>query len=392
MIDYSTSSRRRLGSDYNLRTSILSPRALAGCFCSKCEQARAHRYRYEADFDGEDGALEKSRKFGKFGLSDAERLLCCCSEVSAFSLRDRDWRFVKVSQLGPVKFRDDAFKKLVIKGKHKTVVQAMVRSYLDNEATSRDLIQGKGRGLIVLLHGSPGTGKTLTAGMSPNAPNPTLLMEMTECVAEKENRPLYMVTCGDLGTEPNDLENRLRGTFEHAVNWNAVLLLDEADVFLQERDVHDLKRNALVSVFLRELEYFDGVLFLTTNRPGSLDEAFQSRIHITIGLPELDPKSQLEVWTIFVEELNLSKDEKIDILKFVDEDILKNGSLNGRQIRNGVRIALAIAAQKRERISKDHVRDVLEIGRDFTKYLHDVNRMNLEQRAVALGPQPQISS
>ena len=215
---------------------------------------------------------------------------------------------------------------------------------------------------------------------------------MIECVAEKENRPLYMVTCGDLGTEPDELEKRLKTTFEYAVNWNAVLLLDEADIFLQERDVHDLKRNALVSVFLRELEYFDGILFLTTNRPGSLDEAFQSRIHITIGLPELDAKSQLEVWTIFVKDLNLSKDEKIHILKFVDEDIKNNGNLNGRQIRNGVRTALALAAQKGERISKDHVRDVLEIGRDFTKYLHDVNRMNLEQRAVALGHRANIST
>lgn len=167
---------------------------------------------------------------------------------------------------------------------------------------------------------------------------------MTECVAEKENRPLYMVTCGDLGTEPDDLEKRLKDVFEYAVNWNAVLLLDEADVFLQERDVHDLKRNALVSVFLRELEYFDGVLFLTTNRPGSLDEAFQSRIHVTIGLPELDAKSQLEVWTIFVKDLNIEKSEKMSILEFVDEDIKKNGNLNGRQIRNSVRTALAIAA------------------------------------------------
>jgi len=208
---------------------------------------------------------------------------------------------------------------------------------------------------------------------------------VTECVAEKENRPLYMVTCGDLGTEPDDLEKRLKDVFEYAVNWNAVLLLDEADVFLQERDVHDLKRNALVSVFLRELEYFDGVLFLTTNRPGSLDEAFQSRIHVTIGLPELDAKSQLEVWTIFVKDLNIEKSEKMSILEFVDEDIKKNGNLNGRQIRNSVRTALAIAAQMSETISKKHVRDVLEIGRDFTKYLQDVNRMNQQQRAAALG-------
>lgn len=71
-----------------------------------------------------------------------------------------------------------------------------------------------------------------------------------ECVAEKENRPLYMVTCGDLGTESDVLERKLHEAFEFAVNWDAVLL-DEADVFLQERDVHDLKSNAYVSIFLR---------------------------------------------------------------------------------------------------------------------------------------------
>lgn len=47
--------------------------------------------------------------------------------------------------------------------------------------------------------------------------------------------------------------------------WEAILLMDEADIFLQERDIHDVRRNALVSIFLRELEYFDGTLFLTTN-------------------------------------------------------------------------------------------------------------------------------
>ena len=205
------------------------------------------------------------------------------------------------------------------------------------------------------------------------------------CVAEKENRPLYMVTCGDLGTEPDVLERRLSETFEFAVNWNAVLLLDEADIFLHERDVHDLKRNALVSVFLRQLEYFDGVLFLTTNRPGSLDEAFQCRIHITLGLPELHAESQMKVWAIFVKELKIGEAEKRAILKHVGEDIEKNGNLNGRQIRNAVRTAIAIAAQKKEQVSEQHVKDVLGIGRDFKVYLEQVNRMNQEQRAAAIG-------
>lgn len=175
MIGDSTSTRRsRSDNEYAL---ILIPKALAECFCSKVRKSSRSINRpspsvstdSEADSDDEDGALEKSRESGKPGFNHAERLLFCCSKVLTFSLRDRTWRSVKVSQLGQVKFRDDAFKKLMIKGKHKTVVKAMVRSYLDNHHTSGDLIQGKRRGLIVLLHGSPGTGKRLTAGMSPIA-------------------------------------------------------------------------------------------------------------------------------------------------------------------------------------------------------------------------------
>ena len=56
---------------------------------------------------------------------------------------------------------------------------------------------------------------------------------------------------------------KLKEVFEYAVLWKAILLLDEADIFLQERNVNDLKRNALVTIFLRELEYFDGIIFVS---------------------------------------------------------------------------------------------------------------------------------
>ena len=79
--------------------------------------------------------------------------------------------------------------------------------------------------------GPPGVGKTLTA----------------ECIADLYERPLFSVTSGDLGTNPEDIEAKLHQIFDYAVKWNAVLLLDEADVFLAERNLEDLDRNALVS-------------------------------------------------------------------------------------------------------------------------------------------------
>ena len=125
-----------------------------------------------------------------------------------------------------------------------------------------DLIAGKGNGLIMLLHGSAETGKTLTA----------------ESVAEIAEMPLYNVTCGDIGTSADEVEKYLQTVLVLGKTWNCVLLLDEADVFLEERSMSDLERNSLVSVFLRILEYYDGILILTSNRVGTFDEAFKSRI------------------------------------------------------------------------------------------------------------------
>jgi hypothetical protein len=72
-------------------------------------------------------------------------------------------------------------------------------------------------------------------------------------VAEILNRPLYTIGSSDLGMTAGQMENSLKNALKLASAWDAVLLIDEADVFLEQREVHDLERNALVSV-ARELK------------------------------------------------------------------------------------------------------------------------------------------
>lgn len=203
------------------------------------------------------------------------------------------------------------------------------------------------------MHGPPGTGKTLTAeGIS----------ELLKC-------PLYMVSAGELGTDPRTLEAELQKILDIAHAWGAVLLLDEADVFLEKRTIQDIHRNALVSIFLRLLEYFQGILFLTTNRVETFDDAFQSRIHIALRYGELSQKAKKSVFKMFIERVRVL--EGVATMPFTEEDYnaLARNNLNGRQIKNTIRTAQALAVNNNEPLSMVHIKRVLDVSNAFDRDL-----------------------
>jgi hypothetical protein len=108
------------------------------------------------------------------------------------------------------------------------------------------------------------------------------------------------VSAGELGRTAEELEERLPLIFERASKWNALLLLDEADVFLEQRSIGDINRNALVCVFLRTLEYYQGIMFFTTNRVKQIDNAIASRIHFKIKYDNLGLEQRRGVWDYFL--------------------------------------------------------------------------------------------
>jgi SpoVK/Ycf46/Vps4 family AAA+-type ATPase len=131
--------------------------------------------------------------------------------IKGFNMRRKKWFDLVTERITNVKWNDAAFKNVVMESDAEDLIQALVSSQLASEA-STDIIENKGNGLILLLHGSPGTGKTLTA----------------ESVAEITRKPLYRVTCADIGTEPEKAEKYLESILHLGKLWRCVVLLDEA--------------------------------------------------------------------------------------------------------------------------------------------------------------------
>jgi AAA+ superfamily predicted ATPase len=135
------------------------------------------------------------------------------------------------------------------------------------------------------------------------------------------------------------LDRNLTRIMDMTATWRAVLLIDEADVFLERRSLHDLHRNAMVSVFLRVLEYYSGILFLTTNRVTTFDDAFKSRIHIPIRYTDLTVDSRRQIWRNFCKKVPGG----VDVTDKGFEELAET-DLNGRQIKNAIKAAESLAA------------------------------------------------
>ena len=276
-----------------------------------------------------------SRTHGLIDCEDVpeDLMFMCYPFVNGFSFATKEWGEMYVSQLYDVNFDDKAFDYLVLDESIKQMVKALV---INSEGTFTDIIQKKSGGTIICLAGTPGVGKTL----------------LSESISELLHKPLYSISVGELGTTTEVLEKKLADVLEIAHAWNAIILLDEADIFMEKRSTNDIQRNSMVSIFLRLLERYQGIMFLTTNRPEHLDEAFKSRISITVNYKDLDEDTRFKVWTnlLNASETKLENDEIIHLSKFI---------MNGRQIKNCIRMGQCLAKESKQNLSADIIEKVI---------------------------------
>jgi len=308
-----------------------------------------------------------------------DQLLCCPPRVLGYALKQKTWVQLLVKNLRkPNKADVGTFKdKLQLDQDSKDLISKSVRAH--EEAKKRengkskgleDFAPEKGKGLVIMLYGQPGVGKTLTA----------------ESVAQMTGKPLLSVGVSDIGIEGDKVEMNLQKVFALAGIWEAVLLFDEADVFLEARGEgdNDLRRNAMVSVLLRVLEYYDGILILTTNRMRSLDIAVQSRIHLAIKFTELAPYQKVSIFTSFLDQLaNKNHVEDYDEIKDWVAEEGKRLDFNGRQIRNVISTALGIALAGNRKMRR---RDLAVIARQTDNFKRELSAQEAIYRDRQINP------
>lgn len=156
----------------------------------------------------------------------------------------------------------------------------------------------------------------------------------------------FQISAGELGQDAKILEDQLSTIFRLAHHWKTLVLLDEADVFVQSRSFVN-PHNALVSVFLRKLEYYRGIMILATNRVKDIDDAIQSRISVALHYEPLGFSTRKTIWESFLKKAATAKGRAS--YTPADLDWLSRKEVNGRQVRFRIDMCEALLTVPRSR-------------------------------------------
>lgn len=241
--------------------------------------------------------------------------------VAAFDLKRHKRIRIHVGNLTEYAYDKEIRSRLILPSRNARLIDTLL---VERESSFSDVVRGKSGGTIVLLQGPPGCGKTLTA----------------EVYAEALERPLYTVQCSQLGVDAEDLESNLMKVLARGRRWGAVMLLDEADVYVATRGT-DLTQNAIVGVFLRVLEYHSGVLFFTTNRGDLVDDAVLSRCTARIPYQYPEPTDLARIWRVLADANGVQiEDSEIDLI------VASHPKMSGRDVKNLLKLAMMVARDR----------------------------------------------
>lgn len=228
--------------------------------------------------------------------------------VLTYNISNYAYAVVHVDSLVEYKYNSKVIDSLILHPSKKQVLSKLI----GGENNFTDIISGKSGGIIILSSGEAGTGKTLTA----------------EVYSELMKKPLYCIQSSQLGISVDTLEENLNKILIRANRWGAILLIDEADAYIYQRG-NDIHQNCVVGTFLRLLEYYNGVMFLTSNRPDIIDDAIMSRVTLHIKYTKPTPDEFAQLWDVLGTSMNLI------IPKELPKQLLQRYEMmSGRDVRN----------------------------------------------------------
>jgi hypothetical protein len=240
--------------------------------------------------------------------------------ILTYNLTNYCYCCVHVEMLKEYVYDETIVDKLIIGSKKKDLLKAII----SNENNFSDIVAGKSGGIVILASGKAGLGKTLTA----------------EAYSEVMKKPLYCIQSSQLGISVDDIEKRLNKILYRAEKWGAVLLIDEADTYISQRG-DNIVQNCIVGIFLRLLEYFNGVLFLTTNRFDIIDDAIMSRVTAHIKYEYPNQEETLLIWKVLTKNFGLKIQESS-----IAEIYHKYETFSGRDIRNFLKMYIKTSSKK----------------------------------------------
>lgn len=196
-----------------------------------------------------------------------------------------------------------------------------------------------GRGMGFMFYGPPGTGKT----------------GMANAIAAALATDLLIISAAEIqSSEPGGANRNIQQAFKAAKDGNKVLFLDECDSLITSRADLGMILASEVNTLLTEIEKFEGVCILATNRIENMDEALERRISLIVEFPHPNLEQRKAIWNKLIPV-------KMPLAKNVKVDELSKLKLTGGQIKNAILQAARLALSSEEKqVDKRHFDAAIE--------------------------------
>ncbi|KAL6714398.1 hypothetical protein ACLMJK_007821 [Lecanora helva] len=305
--------------------------------------------------------IPELKRAGRIAREDLPQQHCSLTEEQALlappylggmSLDKDKWGYFLIDNLKAIDWVPTLWDNLELESVRKGILLDLVDGYDPSKYGKSE----KGRGLVVFLMGPPGSGKTLTV----------------ESLAEFKRRPLYKTSPSQwkdrMHIDPeNDFtpEEKFRSIFRLAHRWNAILMMDEADSIISQSDHKppalqgDMKIFSIIKVyikmlitylaFLREVETYRGIAFLTSNMDRNIDEAVQSRLTATLQYHHPNQSQAQKAWWKVLRNSITNPDEAVEIAVRLSN----TWDLDYRQINAGKLLADTIAEARGQPLTQE---------------------------------------